>query len=145
VIFANFFALLPMLFGFASAQGADESGVRQVVVDDQLIVRVPVRPLPPPQVEWLPARGVQCLQVSAIRGAMLSGPEQIDILLPQRRRVRAHFSADCPALDFYAGFYLKPEDTRLCAGRDTVYSRMGGTCRVERMELLLPRLKRPVP
>ncbi len=140
--FANLFALLPMLFGLASGQGAEASGVRQVMVEDQLIVRVPVRPLPPPQLEWLAVRGVQCLQVNAIRGAMLSGPEQVDILLPQRRRVRAHFSADCPALDFYGGFYLKPEDQRLCAGRDSVYSRMGGNCRVESMQLLMPRLKR---
>jgi hypothetical protein len=142
VTFASILAYLLMLFGFASAQPADGSGIRQVMVDDQLIVRVPVRALPPQQVDWLPAREVKCLQVSAIRGAMLSGPEQIDVLLTERRRVRAHFSADCPALDFYDGFYLKPADSRLCAGRDTVYSRMGGTCRVERMQLLSPRLKR---
>jgi hypothetical protein len=136
-------ALMPMLLGLAAVQEAPAApGVRRVIVQDQLIVRVPVRPLPPLQVVWQPARALKCVQVSAIRGAMLAGPEQVDILIPQQRRVRAHFSANCHALDFYGGFYLKPEDTRLCAGRDSVYSRMGGNCRVERLDLLVPRLRR---
>jgi hypothetical protein len=142
VTLASLIALAPLLLGL-SAGGVNAQRVRQVIVEDQLIVRVPVRPLPPPQLEWLAVRGVQCLKVDAIRGAMLSGPQQVDILLPQQRRVRAHFSADCPALDFYSGFYLKPDDGRLCAGRDSVYSRIGGNCQVQRMQLLMPRLKRP--
>ena len=131
-----------MLLGITAAQAGDEQPrVRSVVVNEQLIVRVPVRRLPPPRLVWVPAQGLKCVQVRAIRGAMLSGPEQIDILLPRQRRVRAHFSADCPALDFYGGFYLKPEDGRLCAGRDVLFSRIGGSCRVERLQLLTPRLR----
>jgi hypothetical protein len=45
--------------------------------------------------------------------------------------VRAKFNDDCPALDFYRGFYLKPGDDRLCAKRDFVHSRMGESCQIE--------------
>jgi hypothetical protein len=76
---------------------------------------------------------------------MLSSPGSVDVLLPHQHRVRAHFAEDCPALDFYSGFYLKPQDAQLCAGRDIIYSRMGGSCRIEGFHLLVPRLKRQSP
>jgi hypothetical protein len=62
-------------------------------------------------------------------------------VLASARRVRAEFDEDCPALDFYGGFYLRPEDARVCAGRDAIHSRMGGSCTIERFKLLEPRLR----
>ncbi len=56
-------------------------------------------------------------------------------------RVRAHIDEDCPALDFYGDFYLQPEDDRLCAGRDAIHSRMGGSCRIEQFRRLEPKLQ----
>jgi hypothetical protein len=76
-----------------------------------------------------------------IRRAVLSGPEEVDFVPTNRRRVRAHFDEDCPALDFYGGFYLRPEDERLCAGRDSIHSRMGGSCTIERFWHLVPKLR----
>jgi hypothetical protein len=62
-------------------------------------------------------------------------------VMANRARVRAQFDEGCPALDFYGGFYLQPEDERLCARRDAVHSRMGGSCRIERFKLLVPKFK----
>ena len=59
-----------------------------------------------------------------------------------RSRVRAKIDDDCPAIDFYGGFYLQPEDDRVCAKRDEIRSRMGGSCRIERFRSLEARLKR---
>ena len=73
---------------------------------------------------------------------MLSGPEQVDFIFRNRARVRAQFDEDCPALDFYAGFYLQPNGDQLCAGRDAVHSRMGGSCTIERFKILEAKLAR---
>jgi len=135
--------LLPLLVGiFAWQPGDVQSSVTRLVAQDEVILRVPVQPRPFfPGIEWKEKKGPKCIPAGAIRRAMLSGPEQVDFLLADRSRIRAEFDEDCPALDFYGGFYLQPEDDRLCAKRDAVHSRMGGSCRIERFRKLVPRLK----
>ena len=139
----SFFSLLPALFGVASAQGTPSGGVvRRVVIQDEVIWRVPVRPhVRGPAVEWGERKGPKCIPAGTIRGANLGGSEHVDFVLFDRSRIRAKFDDDCPALDFYGGFYLKPEDEMLCARRDSVHSRMGSSCRIERFRRLVPKLK----
>jgi hypothetical protein len=143
---ANFFNLLPVLLGmFAAQPGAVQQSVTRLVVQDEVILRVRVQPRPlVQQIVWVESKGPKCIPVRAIRRALLSGPEQVDFILANRARVRAQFDEDCPALDFYGDFYLQPEDARLCAGRDVVHSRIGGSCTIERFKLLVPKLRRPV-
>ena len=130
-----------MLFGMAgAAPPADEPRVRSLVVQDELIMRVPVGP-PSQQFEWVEHEGPKCINARAIRRALLSGSDSVDFITIRRRRLRAELSQDCPALDFYGRFYLKPEDARICAGRDVIRSRMGGSCRIERFKQLIPKPK----
>ena len=133
-------ALLPALLGMTAWQN-EPASVRRVVVQDEMIIKVPVRPLPPAEFEWVERKGPQCLPATMIRGALLTGPNHVDLVLPQRQRIRATFDDDCPALDFYSGFYLKTEDRQICARRDSVHSRMGGSCRIERFRHLVPKFK----
>ena len=49
-----------------------------------------------------------------------AGSAQVDFILADRTRIRAQFDEDCPALDFYGGFYLQPEDDG-CARRDAIH------------------------
>jgi len=72
---------------------------------------------------------------------LLSGTNHVDFLMTDRRRLRATFDDDCPALDFYGDFYLTTEDDRVCVRRDSVRSRMGGSCRIERFRKLKPKFK----
>ena len=139
---ATFIALLPALLGLAGAEPPEER-VRTLVVQDEILIRVPVRPrqLPAP-LQWTERKGPKCIASSAIRAATLSGPEQVDFLLFDRRRVRARLDNNCPALDFYAGFYLNSDDQRICAGRDAIRSRIGGSCMIDRFRELVPKLKR---
>ena len=135
-----------MLLGFLAVQpGAVQETVTRLVVQDEVILRVPVQPRPfIPQIEWIEHKGPKCIPAGAIRRAVLSGEEQIDqvdFVLADRSRIRAKFDEDCPALDFYAGFYLQPQDERLCAHRDSIHSRMGGSCTIERFRQLEPRFK----
>jgi hypothetical protein len=133
-----------MLLGLFAVQPGDvQQSVSRLIVQDELILRVPVQPRPVmPRIDWKEHKGPKCVPVADIRRAFLSGEEQVDFVLSDRTRVRAQFNEDCPALDFYGGFYLQPEDDRLCARRDAIHSRMGGSCRIERFKLLAPRLRR---
>lgn len=139
--------LLPLLVGLAAQDDSQrdeepQPTVQRMVVERQWIVRVPVRARPAlRKFDWVESKGFKCVRTNAIRGALLSGVDHVDFLLPQRRRIRATFDGNCPALDFYGGFYLKTDDERVCARRDSVHSRMGGSCRIERLRQLVPKFK----
>jgi hypothetical protein len=133
--------ILPMLFGLNAAGQDGQPRVRSLVVQDELIMRVPVQP-PRGKLEWAEIDGPKCINAKAIRGAFLSGSDSVDLITVRRRRIRAELAEDCPALDFYGGFYLKPEDNRICANRDVIRSRMGGSCPIARFKLLVPK-RRP--
>lgn len=136
--------LLPLLLGLLGAQpGTIGQSVTRLVIQDEVILRVPVQPRPLfPEIEWIEKKGPKCIPAAAIQRALLSGPEQVDFILANRAHIRAQFDEDCPALDFYGGFYLQPEDERLCARRDAIHSRMGGSCTIERFKQLVPKIRR---
>ena len=135
---------VPLLLGlFAAQPGAVGQTVTRLIIQDEVILRVPVQPHALiPQFEWVEKKGPKCIPAGEIQRALLSGSQQVDFIMANRSRVRAQLDEDCPALDFYAGFYLQPPDDRLCAHRDAVYSRIGGSCSIERFKQLLPRIHR---
>jgi hypothetical protein len=137
-------SFIPVLLGLVAVQPrAVEQTVTRLIVQDELILRVPVEPRPVgPPIRWAERKGPKCIPLAAIRGAMLSGPEQVDFIFGNHARFRAQFDEDCPALDFYGGFYLQPNGDELCAGRDAIHSRMGGSCTIERFKLLVPKIAR---
>ena len=138
----SFFSLVPAIIGlFAVQPGTIEQSVSRLVVQNEVILRVPVQPrTPAPQIEWLERKGPKCIPAGAVRRALLLGSEQVDFVLVNRQRIRARFDEHCPALDFYGGFYLQTEDGRLCAGRDAIHSRIGGSCTIKRFRQLVPKL-----
>ena len=139
-----FLSLFPALLGMAAeaqAQPAQPQGVRRTIIHQELIVSIPVRPRPRQSIEWIEQKGPKCIPVNRLAGAMLSGPSSIDFLLRDRSRVRAVMDSECPALDFYRDFYLQPDDHRICAKRETIRSRVGGMCRIEKFHTLVPQLK----
>jgi hypothetical protein len=136
----NFAGLL--LGMFAAQPTVVEQSVTRLVLQDEVILRVPLQSHSLlPQFEWVERKGPKCIPTTAIRRAMLSGPKQVDFLLANRGRMRAELDEDCPALDFYPGLYLQPQDERLCAGRDAIHSRIGGSCTIERFRQLVPKLR----
>jgi hypothetical protein len=143
VIAETVWQLMPLLLGlFGAEPGAVGQSVTRLIVHDEVILRVPIAPRPLfPEIQWIEHKGPKCVPVGAIRWALLSGPRQVDFILANRSRVRAELDEDCPALDFYGGFYLQPGDDRLCARRDAVHSRIGGSCTIERFRQLEPKLR----
>jgi len=143
MILASLISLLPALLGLGQAAPEPVPPVRFMTIERQVTIRVPVSPRPPVRIRWEEEDGPKCLPARAIRGAMLSGPDTIDFVLRNRQRLRARLDNDCPALDFYDGFYVQPEEPdRICARRDVIRSRVGATCRIERFRTLVPKVDR---
>ena len=138
-IFTSLTAWLAALTGAAPQQDT----VHRVVIQDTIILRVPVRPMRPrAAIEWIEHKGPKCLELDSIVAATLSSPSSIDFLLRDRSRVRARMDHDCPALDFWGGFYLQTKDDRVCVKREAISSRMGGSCRIDKFRSLEAQLKR---
>lgn len=136
--------MIPLILGVLAWQPREApTSVTRLVVQDEVILRVPVQPRrPEARVEWREKKGPKCIPASLIRRASLSGSEEVDFILSGGSRVRARFEDHCPALDFYGGFYLQfGRDQQICAKRDAVQSRMGRNCTIERFRLLIPKFK----
>lgn len=114
------------------------------------VVRIPLRPLvslpmplPKPMSEWKESRGVRCIAPGQIAAATVNGPRSVDLILRDRTRLRARLQDNCPALDYYSGFYLKPNaDGKVCSDRDAVHARSGGACEIDAFRKLTPRTGR---
>jgi hypothetical protein len=143
VIGGQFWSVVPLLLGIFGAQpGEVGQVVTRLIVQDEVILRVPVQPRPLiPDFEWIEKKGPKCIPAAAIQRALLQGSEQVDFVLANHVRIRAQFDENCPALDFYGGFYLQPEDERLCAHRDAIHSRIGSSCTIERFKQLVPKFR----
>jgi len=141
--------LIAILAALAASTGAAlaaigpdaEPVVRRLIVRNELIIHVPIQRRAPLLVEWVERKGPKCLPAATIAGASMAGPSAVDFVLSDRRRVRAELDSDCMGLDFYGGFYVEPEGGSVCARREEIRSRAGGSCRIERFHRLEPKLK----
>jgi len=125
------------------------SRVTQVRIQQHFVIRVPrpdavrrvsapAAPLPP--IAWVEKDSDKCLRIQSLAGASISRPDSVDLFLSGGKRVRARLGNECPALDFYTGFYVKPtRDGMVCAKRDVFRSRSGGECRIKAFRTLVPQ------
>lgn len=130
----------------ATADSPADEGVQlaQLTIHERIIIRVPMAPPPaaaaPRQqpIRWRETRGPRCIAAQSMAGALVSAPNQIDLVLAGGRRIRAKLDGDCRPLDFYRGFYLRPSaDGLICADRDTIRVRSGAQCGIDQFRLLL--------
>jgi hypothetical protein len=130
------------------AKGASAPATGAIVIQQRMIIRVPrvaatrmtmptAAPLPP--IRWVEKSADKCVAVGTLAGAAITRVDRVDLILSGGKRVRAVLEDDCPSLDFYTGFYLKPAgDGKVCARRDTIRSRSGGACRIKAFRSLVP-------
>ena len=136
-------ALLLLLGGGAPAAAppARPAQYGQSVVREQVIIRF--RQPAQARVDWKEGKGPRCIPARAIAGATLVGKSSVDLIMRTRQRVRAKLESSCPALDYYYGFYITPNpDGMVCEDRDTIRSRMGGACEIDRFRSLEPVVRR---
>ena len=117
----------------------------QRIVREQIIIRIPARRKagpPPPRFGWQEKKGPECIPARAVAGAAMMGPNSVDLILRDKRRLRARLERSCPALDYYQGFYVRPSlDGMICADRDVIRSRFGGECEIDAFRELKPKLR----
>jgi hypothetical protein len=125
-----------------TASPADPIQMAQVMIREQILIRVPPRlrevPAPPAErIEWKEKKGPKCVPMRSIAGAALLGQNSVDLIFRDNTRVRAKLERSCPALDYYRGFYVRPtKDGQICADRDSIRSRVGGECEIEKFKTL---------
>ncbi|WP_294172007.1 hypothetical protein [uncultured Sphingomonas sp.] len=133
-------SILSQLLALFGGQPPATATVSRVIIRDELVMRVPVvRSRMAWPVRWVEKRGPKCIRSGAVAAAALAEDRSIDFLMRDRRRIRAKMDSECPTLDFYGGFYLQPADDRICARRDEIRNRMGGSCQIERFRTVVPR------
>ncbi len=111
---------------------------RMTVTRTAVITRMPPRaPSPPPPL--VERKADDCVKLDRIVGFSVNQGDSIELLINDGSRLRAKLGSNCPALGFYSGFYVKPhQDGRMCARRDTIRSRSGGTCSIDAFRRLVP-------
>jgi hypothetical protein len=121
--------------------------IAQVTITQSVIIRVPARRSPRYKVAGAPPappvfkehKGPRCIDAAAIGAAAITAPDSVDFILKGGKRLRAKLEDACPALDYYSGFYVHaPADGKICADRDSVRTRSGGDCQVDKFRLLTP-------
>ena len=113
----------------------------QLTVRQQVIIRVPARPIPAQPMKWKEKGGPKCIPAAALGGAHISR-QGVDLLLKGGARIRAKLQR-CPPLDYYSGFYIRPGlDGRICEDRDTIRVRSGGSCEIDVFKRLVPDRKK---
>lgn len=127
--------------GATVALSLERIELAQLSIRQSVIVRVPTRnhaaPIGP--VEWKESKGPKCIPMDIVAGATVVEADSIDIILRDGDRMRVEFEDDCPAIDYYRNFYIRPTaDRRICAGRDSIHARSGGECQIHRFRNLTP-------
>lgn len=126
----------------------------QVVIEQQLIIRVPAQRSPlnnfaagPTQskraselsVVWKEKKAPKCVAMRNILGMQAVQRDSIDLITRQKQRLRAQLNRGCRALDFYAGFYMQgSKDGQLCEDRDQIHARTGAKCEIDKFRLMVP-------
>jgi hypothetical protein len=114
----------------------------QLIIERRTIIRVPPvftsSPRPQVIIGWKEKSAPKCVSMAALAGLAITKPDAVDLVLRGGQRVRARLEKSCPSVDFYSGFYVKPnKDGRICEDRDTIHSRTGGACEIDKFKSLV--------
>ncbi|CAM3034843.1 Hedgehog/Intein (Hint) domain-containing protein [Sphingomonas antarctica] len=137
------------IFAYVLAVAAASAGEKpvelaQLTIRQRIVIRVPATPYADPprptlRMRWKEKRGPKCIPMNALAAAAVFKADAVDLMLRGGKRLRALLDDECPAIDYYSGFYIMPsDDGRICAGRDMIHSRAGGKCGIEKFKILEP-------
>lgn len=138
-------ALALTLASSAASAGAKDTGAElaQVIIERRSVIRITPH-VEQPRIrpdfrEWREKPAPKCFPIGAFAGILISKPDSLDMVLRGGQLIRAKLEKGCPSIDFYSGFYVRPtSDGRLCEDRDTIHSRTGGACEIDRFRVLAP-------
>jgi hypothetical protein len=134
-------AALALLAGGPQDSAAqDQLRTTQVVVRQQIVIRVPRERVEASAAasHWRETGGPRCIAAGQIASARPS-ESSVDLVMRDNRRFRAQLGQRCAGLNYYRGLYVAAnQDGQICAQRDVIRSRMGGTCGIVRFRSLQP-------
>ena len=78
-----------------------------------------------------------CVPINMI-AAVTPHENRLLLFMRDQRILSASLERACKAEDFYSGFYVERQDGQLCERRDRLQSRAGASCRVTRLNRLVP-------
>ncbi len=116
----------------------------QVRIERQIIR---IRPAPPPSPNaiisapqrWKEKGAPDCIKWNNMAAAMVSSSTTLDLIVRGGSRFRVRLEKSCSAVDFYSGFYVKmTPDGQICKDRDSIHSRAGGQCVIDKFKTLVP-------
>jgi len=79
----------------------------------------------------------ECIPINMI-AAVAPQEDRLLLFMRDRRILSAALERACNPEDFYSGFYIERQDGNLCERRDRLQSRAGASCRVTRLNRLVP-------
>lgn len=129
----------------------EDEPAQQVRIQQTLRIRVTPRrgrvnpqsilaqlPRSSPQSRLVERKAGSCLSASDIAGVQVGQTNRLVLYMRDRRIFTAYLDKACRAREFYSGFYLERQsDGKLCAGRDKLHSRAGGSCELGRFGQLV--------
>lgn len=147
------FALSSMLLAFAAPGSSPDwdaavSLFRQQAQQQKATIHVPrvtmttsttfiLRSSRPPEMKE--KKTDDCIGIEKLAGFVVTQNDSVDLVLTDRSVLRAKLGDECPALGFYAGFYVKAVgDRKICAKRDSFRSRSGKSCAIQAFRKLVP-------
>jgi len=136
-------ALSPVARPAAPAPEPRMEGIElaQLSFRSHIVVRVQTSQLAMvPESSLREKKGPKCIAAGDILAAAVLARSSVDLVLRGGYRMRVRFSASCPGLDYYSGFYAVPAaDGKLCADRDVIRDRAGGECEIDKFRQLVAR------
>ncbi len=122
-----------------TARDAGSVSIAQVIIQRTTIMRVPAAPSTVKPTAWKEKDAPKCVKWSNLAAALVSSATTIDLIVRGGTRYRVKLEKSCQAIDFYQGFYVKQTpDGQICKGRDSIHSRAGGECVIDKFRTLVP-------
>lgn len=115
--------------------------VPRITITTTTVVRGNRAPTPPerPPVPMVERKADDCIRMQRVVAFSVTQRDSVDLVMNDGTRMRAKLGDRCPSLDFYSGFYIRPNaDGKMCARRDTIRSRSGGSCSIQAFRTLVP-------
>jgi hypothetical protein len=141
-------AALLLLFAAPAAPVLDPGMTGQMLFHQHIVIRIPRMPVaepmrapdpPLPSVEWREKDGPKCVASEDLIAATIPADDRVDLMLRGGERLRARLDKKCRTLDFYTGFYVTAgHDGRVCAHRDSIRTRSGDDCGIDKFRRLVP-------
>lgn len=137
-----------LLLLLAAPAAPDPGMTGQLLFHQHIVIRIPRMPVaepmrapepPLPSVEWQEKDGPKCVASDDLIAATIPADDRVDLMLRGGERLRARLDKKCRTLDFYTGFYVTAgHDGRVCARRDSIRTRSGDDCGIDKFRRLVP-------